>query len=226
LVVATLSIPQAFDQSGNALDVDAGAARILVAHDRLQLILVDLAAVGQRVTGGMTQRVRVAKPTIKPAKAQSTLRIRWFSKPGADGTTRQPFQPMSIVRNIHTPNPLCQSNFAHFEPVEAILAMRNRPDGNYRFWPTAAVTLVRVTTAATESTAYVALDSGSPCRSRGRRRDGERVAAQNPTGLPAGVRGLGLDPAALAATLRAALRAAKVPPGFAHPRATRDTAIP
>jgi hypothetical protein len=40
--------------------------------------------------------------------------------------------------------------------------------------------------------------------------------------------GLGLDPGALAATLRAALRAAKVPPGFAHPRAVRerDAALP
>jgi hypothetical protein len=34
-IVATLSIPQAFDQAGNALDVDARRSRIAMAHHGL-----------------------------------------------------------------------------------------------------------------------------------------------------------------------------------------------
>jgi hypothetical protein len=31
---------------------------------------------------------------------------------------RQPFQRVSIIKNVHALDRLCQSNFAHFEPVE------------------------------------------------------------------------------------------------------------
>jgi hypothetical protein len=60
------------------------------------------------------------------------------------------------------------------------------------------VSLDRVTTAATESTAYVALDSGSPCRSRGRggQSDGDGVAAEDHQGdQPAGcLLAVGVEP--------------------------------
>jgi len=60
-----ISVPQPLNQARNALHIDARATRILLLHDRLQLILVDAAAVGQRMTGGMTQGRRVTKPTAE-----------------------------------------------------------------------------------------------------------------------------------------------------------------
>jgi len=57
---------------------------------------------------------------IKPAKAHNTLRIRCSSsEPGLMVKIAAPTLSTRVNANVHALDRLCQSNFAHFQPVEA-----------------------------------------------------------------------------------------------------------